>query len=299
MTSKILTLSLIASCALMSTNTFAEEVTLDPIVVSSDFREKKLSQTSNSVTVINEDKIYDKASQSFIETLATTPNVNFASGASKAKYIQIRGIGERSQFETPINPSVGLIIDGIDFSHLTLGATLFDIKQIEVLKGPQGTTFGANGLAGVITAQSNAPTKEPQGHIEATVGNYNTKAIGFALGVPLIEDTLLGRFSFYQNSSDGYLKNSFLNRDDTNKIDEVTVKTQLKWLVSDNHTVDFNYMHVNVNNGYDAFTLDNSLTSQSDEPGADRQKTDAFALKSTYGFDAMTLISKLSYSKSD
>jgi len=299
MNSKLLTLSLIASTALMSTATFAEEVTLDPIVVSSDFREKKLSQTSNAVTVLNADKLYDKASSSFVETLATVPNVNFAAGASKAKYIQIRGIGERSQFETPINPSVGLIIDGIDFSNLTLGATLFDIKQIEVLKGPQGTTFGANGLAGVITAQSTEPTKEAQGHMEATVGNYNTKAFGLAMGVPLIEDTLLGRFSFYRNTNDGYLKNSFLNKDDTNQVDETTLKGQIKWLVSDNHTIDLNVMHINIDNGYDAFTLDNSWTSQADEPGVDRQKTNAMALKSTYAFDAMTLISKLSYSKSD
>jgi outer membrane receptor protein involved in Fe transport len=299
MTSKKITLSILAAFAVSHTATFAEEITLDPIVVSSDFRAKKLSQTSNSVTVIGEDKIYDKASQSFIETLASSPNVNFASGASKAKYIQIRGIGERSQFETPINPSVGLLIDGIDFSHLTLGATLFDIKQIEVLKGPQGTTFGANGLAGVITAQSNEPTKEPEGHLEVTVGNYNTKAFGMALSVPMIEDTLLGRFSLYQNSNDGYIKNSFLNKDNTNKIDEVVGKAHLRWLVSDNHTIDLNVMHININNGYDAFTLDNTWTSQSDQPGADTQRTNALALKSTNEFDAMTLISKLSYSKSD
>ena len=52
MKSKFLTLSLIASCALLGTSTFAEEVTLDPIVVGADFREKKLSETTNSVTVM-------------------------------------------------------------------------------------------------------------------------------------------------------------------------------------------------------------------------------------------------------
>ncbi len=299
MKTKKLTLSLMAACTVLSISAFAEEVTLDPIVVSSDFREKKLSQTSNSVTVIGEDEIYDKASQSFIETLSSTPNVNFSAGASKAKYIQIRGIGERSQFETPVNPSVGLMIDGIDFSHATLGATLFDIKQIEVLKGPQGTTFGANGLAGVVTLQSNEPTKKTQGHIEATAGNYNTKAFGAAIGGTLVEDKLLGRFSLYKNDSDGFMKNSFLHRDDTNNIDELTAKAQLRWLVTDKHTIDLNFIHVNIDNGYDAFTLDNSRTSHSDQPGVDKQKTNAVALKSTYTFDTMKLISKISYSKSD
>lgn len=189
MHTKLLPLSLIAALTVQSV--CAESGTeLDPIVVSSDFREKKLSETNNAVTVIGEERIYDKASQSFIETVATAPNVNLTAGASKAKYIQIRGIGERSQFETPIYPSVGLMVDGMDLSRATLGASLFDIKQVEVLRGPQGTTFGASGLAGVVTLESNEPTRETEGHIEATVGNYNTKAYGAAVGGESVKNCL-------------------------------------------------------------------------------------------------------------
>ncbi len=299
MKSKILTGSIIATYALLNTPAFAEETTLDPIVVSADFREAKLSETTSSVTVIGEEEIYDKASQSFIETLASTPNVNFTAGASKAKYIQIRGIGERSQFETPVNPSVALMVDGIDFSHSALGVGMFDVKQIEVLRGPQGTLFGANAMAGVINVQSNEPTKETEGHIESTIGNYNTMAFGAAVGGTLIDDKLLGRISVYKNTSDGYMDNAYLNREDTNNIDELTIKTQLRWLVSDRHTIDLNYMHINVDNGYDAFTLDNSRVSIADEPGKDTQKTDAFAIKSTSAYDNYQVISRLSYSQSD
>ncbi len=70
-----------------------------------------------------------------------------------------------------------------------LAVTIFDVKQIEVLRGPQGTTFGANGMAGVINVESNEPTKETEGHIEATIGDYNTQAFGAAVGGTLIEDT--------------------------------------------------------------------------------------------------------------
>ncbi|MBD3790625.1 MAG: TonB-dependent receptor [Campylobacterales bacterium] len=297
MHTKLLPLSLIAAMALQSA--YAENTTeLDPIVVSSDFREKKLSETSNAVTVIGEEKLYDKASQAFIDVLGTAPNVNFSAGASKAKYIQIRGIGERSQFETPINPSVGLMIDGIDLSYTTLGATLFDVKQIEVLRGPQGTTFGANGLAGVVNVESNAPTRETEGHIEATVGNYTTKAFGAAVGGALSKN-ILGRFSVYKNTSDGFMKNSYLDRKDANNIDELAAKAQLRWFASDNHTIDLNLMHVDADNGYDAFALDNSRTTHSDQPGRDTQETDALSLKSTYDLNPMRLISKLSYMQSD
>jgi outer membrane receptor protein involved in Fe transport len=300
MKSNFLRVSVIASYALLSTSTFAEETTLDPIVVSSDFREKTLSQSSNSMTVIGESELYDKSSLAFEETIGQVPNVNFTSGASRAHYIQIRGIGERSQFTTPVNPSVGIIIDGIDFSQSALGVTLFDVKQIEVLRGPQGTTFGSNGMAGVINMQSNEPTKETTGHLEATVGNYNTKAFGAAVGGTLIEDTLLGRVSVYKNSSDGFMDNSFLNREDTQNIDELTAKAQLRWFASENHTIDLNLMHLDIDNGYDAFTFDNSRTSHADEPGKDTQKTNAFALKSTYQVNPkMHLISKISHSTSD
>ncbi len=294
-------ISIVTACAILQSSAFAEETnTLDPIVISADFREENLSQVSSSIAVIGEKDIYDKSSQSFVETIASVPNVNFSSGASKAKYIQIRGIGERSQFVTPINPSVGVIIDGIDFSQSPLGVTLFDIKQIEVLRGPQGTTFGANGMAGVITLESNDPTNDANGHVEATVGNYNTKAVGIAINAPIVEDKLLSRFSLYKNSSDGYMTNSYLGREDTNNIDELTAKAHFRWFASDNHTLDLNLMHVDVNNGYDAWTLDNTRDSHSDKPGKDTQKTNALSLRSTYQVNPkMHLISSFSYSESD
>jgi len=300
MKNKILHTSLIATMALTTTVSFAEEINLDPIVVGADFRDQNLSQVSGPVSVISEKDIYDKASQSFVETIGATPNVNFSSGASKAKYIQIRGIGERSQFATPVNPSVGIMVDGIDFSQSPLAVTLFDVKQIEVLRGPQGTTFGANGMAGVINVESNDPTNDAHGHIESTIGNYNTKTVGIALNTPIIEDKLLARFSLYKNTSDGYMTNSYLGRKDTNNIDELSAKAKLRWFVSDNHTIDFTYIHVDIDNGYDAWTLDNSRDSHADQPGKDTQLTDAFALKSTYQVNnKMHLISSLSYSKSD
>ena len=62
----------------------------------------------------------------------------------------MRGIGERGQFAEPLNSSVALLIDGVDFSGLGTAATLFDVSQVEVLRGPQGTLYGANALAGLI-----------------------------------------------------------------------------------------------------------------------------------------------------
>jgi outer membrane receptor protein involved in Fe transport len=304
-----LTISMIASTAIFTSSAFAlspivpedgERIELDPIIVSADFREKTLSKTNNAVSVIGEEKLYDKSSQSFTETVASTPNVNFSAGASKGKYIQIRGIGERSQFVTPINPSVGLNMDGIDFSNSALGITTFDTEQVEVLRGPQGTAFGANAMAGVINIQSKKPTKETEAHVEATVGNYNTKALGAALGGTIIEEKLLGRVSVYKNTSDGYIENKHLKREDTNNIDEMTGKAALSWLVNDANTVDLNLVHTKIDNGYDAFNFTNDRTTFSDHPGKDTLDTKAGAIKLTSQLNSkMHLISKFSHSDSD
>lgn len=297
---KNLTLSTFASLTLVSSFACAENITLDSITVTSDFRDTNLNQTSKAISVLNEEKIADKAHQSLESVIGQVPNVNFATGASRAHYVQIRGIGERSQFIAPINPSVGLVLDGIDVSESALALTMFDVNQIEVLKGPQGTTFGSNGMAGVVTLKSNEPTEDYEGHIETTIGNYNTKAVGLALGGSLIEDKLLGRFSVYKNTSDGFMKNNYLGRKDTQNIDELALKSQLKYLVNDDHTIDINIAHIDVNNGYDAFTFDNSFNTYSDQPGRDAQETNAIAIKSTYQINRkMHLISKASYSKSD
>ncbi|MGB1226635.1 MAG: TonB-dependent receptor [Poseidonibacter sp.] len=297
---KNLTLSTFASLTLVSSFACAENITLDSITVTSDFRDTNLNQTSKAISVLNEEKIADKAHQSLESVIGQVPNVNFATGASRAHYVQIRGIGERSQFIAPINPSVGLVLDGIDVSESALALTMFDVNQIEVLKGPQGTTFGSNGMAGVVTLKSNEPTEDYEGHIETTIGNYNTKAVGLALGGSLIEDKLLGRFSVYKNTSDGFMKNNYLGRKDTQNIDELALKSQLKYLANDDHIIDINIAHIDVNNGYDAFTFDNSFNTYSDQPGRDAQETNAIAIKSTYQINRkMHLISKASYSKSD
>jgi outer membrane receptor protein involved in Fe transport len=294
------TLSIVTASAILHTTAFAKEINLDPIVVGADFREKKLSETSGSVSVITESELIDKSTEPIAEVLAALPNINFSSGASRAKYIQIRGMGETGQFETPLNPSVGIIVDGIDLSNAPLGAGMFDVNQIEVLRGPQGTTFGANALAGLVNVKSNEPTKETEGHLEATVGNYNTKAFGAAVGGALIDDVLLGRFSIYKNTSDGYIRNTYLNKDDTNNIDELTAKAKLRWFAAENHIIDFTFMHVDVDNGYDVFNEYNTLFTESNQPGEDKQRTNAFAFKSIYQINSLFHVeSSLSYSASD
>ncbi len=285
--------------AVVGTNSLQAEQ-LDTINITADFRPTSIENSTASVSVITDEEV-EKVGADHVETLLnSTPNVNTAGGSSRNRYFQIRGIGERSQFETPINPSVGLFVDGIDLSRSGGGATLFDVEQVEVVRGPQGTRYGANALAGIINIKSTEPTNRAKGKVEVGLGNFGQKSLGVAAGGPLIKNKLLGRFSLHSNRADGYISNTFLNRDDTNNIDELTARGHLKWFANDDLTVNLRYLHLDIDNGYDAFNFDSDRTTQSDEPGKDAQKTNALSLSSTWrASDKVNVESSVSFSDSD
>ena len=249
---------------------------LDTVKVSADFRELDLQQIPSAITVVGEDDIQNRNASHLESILSLAPNVNFSAGASRGRYFQIRGIGERSQFIDPVNPSVGLIIDGIDMTGLGGAATLFDVEQVEILRGPQGTAFGANALAGAINIKSKQPTKETEGYVEAKIGNYDTLGLGGAIS-GTISENVQARFAINQFKTDGYMENIHLNRDDTNNIDETVARAQVAWQINDNNDLNISLLKTDIDNGYDAFSLDNNRNTYSNKPGKDTQDGTAIA----------------------
>lgn len=274
-----------------------ESVTLDVVSVSADFRQSDVQTIPESVTVVGNDQIEQRSAEHLEQILSLAPNVNFSSGSSRGRYFQIRGIGERSQFIDPVNPSVGLMIDGIDMTGLGGAATLLDIEQVEILRGPQGTRFGANALAGMINIQSKAPTRESEGFVAAKAGTYGTHGQSGAISGGLTE-TVQGRLAVSSFKSDGYMENDFLDRENTNNIDEVVARGKLAAQLSDATDLTFTYFYTDIDNGYDAFSLDNNRTTYSDNPGVDAQESHSFALdlnsklNDSVSFEALLATSK-------
>ncbi len=288
--------------SLQSIGALAEESRVDvlqEVVVTATFRELDILTVPASLTVLDQQLIADRGGDHLQDILNAAPNVNFASGASRGRYLQIRGIGERSQFVDPVNPSVGMLIDDIDVSGMGNAATLFDVRQVEILRGPQGTRFGANALAGMVNIRTNDPTEVFEALVSSGYGNYDSWNMGAMVSGPF-SDRVLGRLAVQQNRSDGYSENDFLDRDNTQNIDESSMRGKLRWLASDELSFDFTGFYVDIDNGYDAFSLDNTRHTLSDEPGNDRQETSAFALSSSWtGHQAFTLKTILSWSDSN
>jgi len=300
---KIAGLMLLVTMGLAPVHLGAQELAeaegdLEEVIVTAEYRPVSVLELPASVTVFNEQTIERRGAVHLEQLLNLAPNVNLSSGASRGRFVLIRGIGERSQFVEPVNPSVGLIIDGMDFTGIGGAASTLDIQQVEILRGPQGTLFGANALAGLVNMVSNGPGEEMDGYASLTVGNYSRLTATAALGGPLSSGTGF-RLAVQGNKSDGYIDNIFLDAN-TNDIDEFTARGKFAWQVRDDFSFDFTLFYTDVDNGYDAFSLDNTRDTYSDEPGHDRLESWAGALGATWqATDTLSLEALLSHVDAD
>ena len=273
----LLAFLLVLNCLCVSAKETQSGNGIDEIVVTAEFNQDNPFNLPLSVSVLDSDDINKRNASHLEDLLFMAPNVNYSTGASRGKFYQIRGIGERSEFTEPVNYSVGVIIDGIDFTGIALGASTFDIKQVEVLRGPQGTLYGANALAGLVNMVSNKPTKVFYSQIEGLVSEYGGRNIN-ALISGTSQSKIGYRVGIKNAKSDGYVRNVYLNKDDTNNLDETIAKAKFTKTI-DNTNLILNIFHGDIDNGYDAFSLDNTRVTYSDNPGHDRQKTTATSLK--------------------
>lgn len=271
----------------------ADDTELEKIIVTGDFQQESIQTLSASASLFSENEMNQRGATYLDEMLASAANVNFAAGASRGRYIQIRGVGLRSQFVDPINPSVGLVIDGINYSGLGGSSLLFDIDQVEIYRGPQGTRFGADGMAGMIQMQSANATSDPSLKLHIGAGTYNSHEAGLAASTGLTDDTS-ARVSYFRRKSDGYVDNLYLDKP-TQDQDEQVARFKLNSRLTAHLNSELNLHYIDINNGYDAFTLDNSRNSLADQPGEDNQQSYAIGLNNTYtGFDAFDVNLNLS-----
>jgi len=249
-----------------------EGLAIEEIVVTATFRGDELYQVPSSIGVVPAEAIARRGATHLEEILNMIPNVNYSKGASRVRFLQIRGIGERGQFREPLNSSVGLIVDGVDLSGIGTVAMLFDVEQVEVLRGPQGTRYGANALAGLVNVVTRAPTDANEGELELFAGNYGALGVGTVVSGP-VADNARGRLAVRVDRGDGFIQNEHLGADDTDNTDEKLVRGRLSWDTGAASTFDIAGGYINANNGYDAFSLDNIRTTLADQPGHDRQET--------------------------
>lgn len=285
-------ISLLAlSCQVAFADTTAASI--EVIQVRGDFYRSNVQKLPGSVEVLSVEEQNRQAAQHLDDLLNSIPNLNFTAGASRGRFLQMRGIGERSEFVDSINPSVGVLVDGIDYSGLGL-ISLADNQQLEVFRGPEATRFGSNALAGMLNLTSNEALMSSEGSLQLSKANYDSYQ-AIAVANAALSDSWAVRLAADVQKSDGFIKNQFLGRDDTNNIDELSVHLKSRIEVNSDLTVDVIANRHDVNNGYDAFSLDRNRTTLSDQPGRDAQDVWTGAVKASYrGLSSADSVTQLS-----
>ncbi|MEX1995000.1 MAG: TonB-dependent receptor [Steroidobacteraceae bacterium] len=255
--------------------------TLDEVIVTAGLRPVPANQRPGGATVLAGADVTDAAVVHLEELLPLVPSLSWAGASSRPRYFQLRGIGELEQYQGAPNPSLGFLVDEIDFSGIGMIASLFDVEQVEVLRGPQGTRFGANALAGLIKLKTRDPAPVPSLEVESGIGDDGLWSAGVAAGGGLASGggvESAWRAVLHRAVSDGFRRNAHLGRDDTNGRDETSARLKFRVASAAGWQADLGLMHADFDNGYDAFAIDNSLRTLSDRPGRDAQRSAGAAL---------------------
>jgi iron complex outermembrane recepter protein len=292
-------LVLIGSLPTHASDSSPTDSQLDEIIVTATLRNAPPIDVPASVTVLDGQALRDAGRANLEDVLGLIPNLNWAGDTSLPRYFQLRGIGELEQYQGAPNPSVGFLIDDIDFSGLGTVGTLYDIDQVDVLRGPQATRYGANALGGLIYLRSAEPTDTLYGRVDLDGGDYGTHSEGAIVSGPVDALDSGFRLAVQHYYTYGYYHDLYLDRDDTNRQDEYTYRAKWVFTPSDRLRIELTAMQVDIDNGYDAYAIDNSRNTESDQPGVDSQHSSGVSAHVHYrASDTIGLTAIATYAKS-
>lgn len=201
---------------------------LEQVVVTGEKTRRPLDKTLTSVAVATERDMQEHGDQTLTDVMARTPGV---STAPNNQTFSIRGAPVAGLGEQGPNDLISVYVDGAvqPRQTVTLGTlSVWDMEQVEILRGPQSTVQGRNAMAGAIVLKSKDPTHEPTFAAQARLGNYNERGAAFVVGGSAIPDTVALRLAVEHQEDDGYIHNETLNKD-ANPRRSLVARGKLLW----------------------------------------------------------------------
>jgi iron complex outermembrane receptor protein len=229
---------------------------IETIYVSSRVALAAKQDVPASISVISGDDLRALGADSLRDITRRAANIsrNNSSNA-RSQGLVVRGIGRRGSTEAQ-DPTVGITVDGIPYLYPGLSAwDWVDIDNVEVARGPQGTTGGGYASFGNLTLNTKRPTFDPTTEWSLRLGQRDTLFGTAAIGGPIVEDKLAWRGTFYVNKLLGYYKNEYWNGNQTytDRL-KISGKTQFLFKPTNNYSV-----HVSVDLQPKTFQNDNGL----------------------------------------
>jgi iron complex outermembrane recepter protein len=183
-------------CSLAFSAPVKQARVLEEVIVTAQKRSQSLQDVPMSVSALSGDLAVDAAITDAQDLVQYTPNVKFTASNPQYSSTMIRGFGS-PPLARNIEPSVGLVIDGISYGRSTFtNDGVFDLERLEVLRGPQGTLFGKNTIAGVLNFTTKSPSFDPGGYLQVTEERLDGNRYEAAVSFPIVEDVLAARISW-------------------------------------------------------------------------------------------------------
>ena len=262
----------------------ASATSLDTITVTADHRERNLQEVPVSVGVVQGEKIRDYTAGGDDTLLALSGKVpSFYAETTTGRIFPrfyIRGLGN-IDFYLGASQPVSIIQDDVVLEHVVLKSNpVYDVDQIEVLRGPQGTLFGRNTTAGIVKFDTIKPSQDYSGRVQASYGSYGSVAIDGGFGGP-INDIASFRVSALYQHRDDYVDNTYSGpsadgtvspkKNAMGGFDDRNVRAQLLLQPSDNFSL-LASAHARDYDGTSTLFLRSALTKGSNTTDVPRDK---------------------------
>lgn len=205
------------------------------IVVTAQKRAERLQDVPLAVTAVGSDTLATRQINDTNALVRAVPSLSYQQGANPTNTsFRIRGIGT-ALFGQGVESSVSVVVDGVVAARSAQGfAELADVERVEVLRGPQGTLFGKNASAGVISVTTARPSRDFEGKGEITIAEHNEYRARGTVSGPL-SDTLRARVSGFYSDVQGVTRNIGTNQW-VNGSKSWGVRGKLEWDATDNLT---------------------------------------------------------------
>lgn len=209
---------------------------LEEITVTAQKREESLQDVPISVATMQGEKLNAifSGSEDILALSGRVPGLYAeSSNGRSAPRFYMRGLGN-IDFDLAASQPVSLIMDEVVMENVVLKSfPLFDVGNVEVIRGPQGTLFGRNTTAGIVKVNTRRPSDEFNGYVKGSYGRYATINVEGAVGGSLVDDRLNARASILHRSRDNWIVNAHTGQKSLGQYEESAARLQFDWQITD------------------------------------------------------------------
>jgi iron complex outermembrane receptor protein len=190
----------------------ASSASVETVVVTSSKIKGDIQTVPIAITALSQEQLTSRQIAGGPDLVKEVPNLTFSKTNFTGYNIQIRGIGTQA-ISVTTDPAVAVALNDIPFirNHF-FEQEFYDVNQVEVLRGPQGTLYGRNATAGVVNVISAKPTDQFEAMASADIGNYHNRRYEGMVNIPIVDDRVDLRIAGEWTKRDGYSFNAITNQ---------------------------------------------------------------------------------------